>query len=128
MFTGEAGYGDSVSTATQLDVSDPDWGTTTTVVEPLTAVVGEPTNLSATVSPIPSSGTVTFKVDGAEVGTAPVSTGDGVAILPHTFASAGAAAVTAEFSGGTGFIGSTSTSFTVNVTDPEPARATPRRL
>lgn len=81
MFTGEAGYGDSVSTATQLDVSDPDWGTTTTVVEPLTAVVGEPTNLSATVSPIPSSGTVTFKVDGAEVGTAPVSTGDGVAIL-----------------------------------------------
>jgi hypothetical protein len=123
VFTGEAGYGDSVSTATQLDVSDPDWGTTTTVVEPLTAVVGEPTNLSATVSPIPSSGTVTFKVDGAEVGTAPVGTGDGVAILPHTFASAGAAAVTAEFSGGTGFIGSTSTSFTVNVTDPEPARA-----
>ncbi|SCY40653.1 Ig-like domain (group 3) [Rhodococcus erythropolis] len=123
VFTGEAGYGDSVSTATQLDVSDPDWGTTTTVVEPLTAVVGEPTNLSATVSPIPSSGTVTFKVDGAEVGTAPVGTGDGVAILPHTFASAGAAAVVAEFSGGTGFIGSTSTSFTVNVTDPEPARA-----
>lgn len=123
VFTGEAGYGDSVSTATQLDVSDPDWGTTTTVVEPLTAVVGEPTNLSATVSPIPSSGTVTFKVDGAEVGTAPVGTGDGVAILPHTFASAGTAAVTAEFSGGTGFIGSTSTSFTVNVTDPEPARA-----
>ncbi|MGW0042235.1 Ig-like domain-containing protein [Rhodococcus sp. NPDC003348] len=128
VFTGTGGYLDSVSSASQLTVSDADFGTTTTVLEPVTAVVGTPVNLSATVFPIPSGGDVTFKVDGTPVGTAPVGTGDGVAVLPHTFAAAGSANVVAEFTGTAGFTPSTSAAFTVTVSNPDTRAATSTAL
>ncbi|GAA4484814.1 hypothetical protein GCM10023094_38730 [Rhodococcus olei] len=123
-FTGAAGYTDSTSAPADLTVNDPDWGTTTTVLEPVTAVVGTPVNLSATVHPIPSGGDVTFTVDGVPVGTAPVGTGDGVAVLSHTFANAGTATVVAEFTGTGGFTASTSAEFQVTVTNPDQRAAT----
>ncbi|RVW02568.1 Ig-like domain repeat protein [Rhodococcus spongiicola] len=121
-FTGTGGYHNSVSAPAEITVNDPDWGTTTTVVEPVTAVTGTPVNLSATVLPIPSGGDVRFLVDGVEVGSAPVGTADGVAVLPHTFDVAGTANVVAEFTGTGGFEPSTSAEFAVTVNDPEPAR------
>ncbi|WP_235871144.1 Ig-like domain-containing protein [Rhodococcus spongiicola] len=117
-FTGTGGYHNSVSAPAEITVNDPDWGTTT-VVEPVTAVTGTPVNLSATVLPFPSGGDVRFLVDGVEVGTAPVGTADGVAVLPHTFDVAGTANVVAEFTGTDGFEPSTSTEFAVTVNDPD---------
>ncbi|MFE3290742.1 Ig-like domain repeat protein [Rhodococcus sp. NPDC059234] len=128
VFTGTAGYTDSVSPPAPLTVKDADWGTTTTVLEPVTAVVGTPVNLSATVGPIPNGGDVKFRVDGVEVGTAPVGTGDGVAILSHTFTTPGTAKVVAEFTGTTGFTGSTSTEFDVTVKAPDTREATTTAL
>ncbi|MFC4602089.1 Ig-like domain-containing protein [Rhodococcus kronopolitis] len=121
-FTGTGLYQNSVSAASELTVKDADFNTTTTVLEPVTATVGVPVNLAATVLPIPDSGQVEFSVDGVPVGTADVGTGDGVATLPHTFANVGTANVTAKFLGSTGFTTSTSAGFSVTVKAPEPSR------
>ncbi|WP_430336033.1 Ig-like domain-containing protein [Rhodococcus sp. ACT016] len=128
VFTGEPGYNASTSAPAELTVKDADWNTTTTVIEPVTATVGVPVNLAATVGPIPTGGDVTFLVDGVEVGTAPVGTGDGVAILPHTFTTPGAAKVVAEFAGTDGFTSSTSAEFTVTVNAPDTRTATATTL
>lgn len=123
-FVGSGGYANSSSTASPLSVTDADFGTTTTVDPPVTAVVGTPVNLSATVFPIPSGGDVRFLVDGTVIGTAPVGTADGVAVLPHTFDAAGTANVVAEFTGTAGFTASTSAGFTVTVSNPDTRTAT----
>ncbi|TQF75216.1 Ig-like domain repeat protein [Rhodococcus spelaei] len=128
VFTGAPGYNGSTSAPAPLTVKDADWGTTTTVLEPVTATVGTPVNLSATVGPIPTGGDVKFRVDGVEVGTAPVGTGDGVAILSHTFTTAGTAKVVAEFVGTAGFTGSTSAAFDVTVKAPDTREATTTAL
>ncbi|WP_175478202.1 Ig-like domain-containing protein, partial [Rhodococcus tukisamuensis] len=73
-FTGTGLYQDSVSAASTLTVKDADFNTTT-VLEPVTATVGVPVNLAATVMPIPDAGQVEFTVDGVPVGTADVGTG-----------------------------------------------------
>lgn len=121
VFTGSDGYLDSTSTATDVTVDYGDWNTTTTL-EAITAVAGEPINLSATISPIPGSGDVTFEVDGIPVGTVPVGTGDGVAVLSHTFNTVGTAEVVAKFTGGSGFTSSESEAATATIKAPEPAR------
>ncbi len=127
-FVGTGGYSNSASTPTQLTVTDADFGTTTTVLEPITATTGTPVNLSATVMPIPSGGDVEFLVDGVSVGTAPVGTGDGVAILPHTFSAVGTANVVAKFTGTAGFTASTSGGFDVTVTAPDTRAASTTTL
>ncbi|MFD4180929.1 Ig-like domain-containing protein [Rhodococcus sp. NPDC058514] len=127
-FVGTGGYGNSASAASPLAVTDADFGTTTTVLEPVTATTGTPVNLSATVMPIPSGGDVEFLVDGVPVGTAPVGTGDGVAILPHTFTAAGTASVVAKFIGVAGFTPSTSAGFDVTVKAPDTRVATTTTL
>ncbi|CAM2962657.1 Ig-like domain-containing protein [Prescottella defluvii] len=119
-FAGGFGVADSAATAQQIDVSYGDWQTTTVVVEPVTAEAGSPTNLMATVRPIPTGGTVTFSVDGTEVGTADVATADGVAVLEHTFDTAGTYQVVAEFAGTEGFSASTSAPFTATVVPAAP--------
>ncbi|AOW95187.1 hypothetical protein BFN03_17690 [Rhodococcus sp. WMMA185] len=121
-FLGAPGNIGSTSAPVDVTVNDPDWDTTTTVIEPVTAVAGTPVNLAATVLPIPSGGDVIFVVNGVEVGAAAVGTGDGVAVLPYTFGASGTANVVAEFSGTAGYTPSTSAGFPVTVTDPEPAR------
>ncbi|AOW95188.1 hypothetical protein BFN03_17700 [Rhodococcus sp. WMMA185] len=121
-FLGAPGNIGSTSEPVNVAVNDADWGTTTTVIEPVTAVAGTPVNLAATVLPIPSGGDVIFVVNGVEVGAAAVGTGDGVAVLPYTFGASGTANVVAEFSGTAGYTPSTSAGFPVTVTDPEPAR------
>ncbi|MGC0365181.1 fimbrial isopeptide formation D2 family protein [Rhodococcus sp. 27YEA15] len=121
-FVGNSGYNNSATTATaDTVVGYADW-TTSTVVEPLDFVSGHTANLTATVAPIPNGGDVTFEVDGIAVGTTDVGTGDGVAVLPHAFDTAGTYSVVAKFNGTAGFVASNSEIFTVTVTDPLPER------
>ncbi|MFC9515696.1 Ig-like domain-containing protein [Nocardiaceae bacterium NPDC056970] len=119
-FVGGFGVAGSAATAQQIAVSYGDWQTTTVVVEPVTAEAGSPTNLMATVRPIPTGGTVTFSVDGTEVGTVDLGTADGVAALEHTFDTAGTYQVVAAFAGTEGFGASTSAPFTATVAPTAP--------
>ncbi|WP_433613799.1 beta strand repeat-containing protein [Prescottella agglutinans] len=123
-FTGGAGFAGSSAGAQTVTVTDPvvpDTETTTTVTAPTGAETGEQVTLSATVAPVPTGGTVQFKVAGAAVG-APVNVdGSGHASMPYTFNAAGSYAVTADYSGTAGFAGSTASARTVTVTDPTPA-------
>ncbi|NMM87542.1 hypothetical protein B2J88_24840 [Rhodococcus sp. SRB_17] len=121
-FVSSGGSLNSDSAVCSLTVNDADFGTTTTVLEPLTATVGVETNLSATVMPFPSAGEVEFTVDGVLAGSAEVGTGDGVAVLPHTFDTVGTSTVVAKFLGTPGFTGSTSVEYSVTVKDVEPNR------
>lgn len=120
-FTGAFGFANSDAAAQQIDVEYGAWQTTTVVVEPVSAESGSAANLMATVRPIPTSGEVVFRVDGAEVGRSDVGTADGVAVLEHTFATAGSYQVVAEFTGAAGFDASTSAAFTATVQDAPPA-------
>ncbi|WP_305093282.1 Ig-like domain-containing protein [Prescottella sp. R16] len=119
-FAGGYGYADSAATAQQVAVDYGAWQTTTVVVEPVTAEAGSPTNLMATVRPIPTGGDVVFRVDGTEVGRVAVGTADGVAVLEHTFADAGSYPVVAAFEGTEGFSASTSAEFTATVAPTAP--------
>lgn len=119
-FVGAFGFEGSAAAPHALRVDYGAWQTTTVVVEPVAAESGSPTNLMATVRPIPTGGEVIFRVGGAEVGRSAVGTADGVAVLEHTFDTAGTYQVVAEFTGTTGFDPSTSTAFTATVTDAPP--------
>jgi hypothetical protein len=119
-FVGGYGYANSSATDQHITVAYGAWQTTTVVVEPVSAEAGSPTNLMATVRPLPTGGEVIFRVDGTEVGRAAVGTADGVAVLAHTFDTAGAYQVVAEFSGTEGFGASTSAEFTANVAPTAP--------
>ncbi|MDH6680210.1 hypothetical protein M2284_004436 [Rhodococcus sp. LBL1] len=119
-FVGGYGFADSTATAQQINVAYGAWQTTTVVVEPVTAEAGSPANLMATVRPIPTAGTVTFSVDGVEIGSSDVGTADGVAVLAHTFDTAGSYQVVANFGGTDGFSASASAPFTATVAPTAP--------
>jgi hypothetical protein len=120
VYSGGAGYNGSTSAASMVTVSDPapvDRDTTTTVQAPGTATTGQAVNLTALVSPAAAGGTVQFKDNGANIGS-PVTVNSGTATLSQTFNSAGAHSITAVYSGGTGYNGSTSAASTVTVSAP----------
>lgn len=119
-FTGAFGFTNSDAAAQQVSVEYGAWQTTTVVVEPVSAESGSPTNLMASVRPIPTGGEIVFRVEGNEVGRVDVGTADGVAVLEHTFATAGDYQVVAEFTGTAGFDASTSAAFTAIVQDAPP--------
>ncbi|WP_027503355.1 Ig-like domain-containing protein, partial [Rhodococcus sp. UNC363MFTsu5.1] len=113
----------SQSAPQNVSVSVPDEATTTTLTVPATANVGAAVELKATVAPAAASGTVQFKDGAANIG-GPVAVNAGVATLSHTFAGAGAKSITAVYSGGAGFTGSTSVAATVTVSVPDEATTT----
>ncbi|WP_241566232.1 Ig-like domain-containing protein [Prescottella agglutinans] len=115
-----AGYFGSTSAAQTVTVTDPDVSTTLAVSVPGTATTGSSVDLSATVSPSNAQGSVQFKDNGSNIG-APVTVANGAAVLPHSFASAGAHSITAEFTGAAGFTNSTAAAHEVTVTDPDVA-------
>ncbi|WP_433702521.1 beta strand repeat-containing protein [Prescottella equi] len=118
-FTAGPGFTDAAaSSPASIVVSDPDQQTTTTVTVPGAAQTGTAVMLEATVAPAPSAGTVQFQIGGVDVG-APVTVSGGAASLPWTFDAAGSFAVTAVYSGATGFEGSTSAPQSVAVSDPD---------
>ncbi|NKV38152.1 hypothetical protein GS917_26425 [Rhodococcus hoagii] len=104
-FAGAAGFTNSSATSRPVQVSVPtpaDIVTTTAVTVPSTATVGQPVTLSAEVSGGTNlPGTVQF-FDGDVPISGNVDLVDGVATAQHTFASDGAHAITARYSGGQG--------------------------
>ncbi|MFC7450613.1 Ig-like domain-containing protein, partial [Rhodococcus daqingensis] len=123
VYSGGAGFTGSTSAAATVTVSVPDEATTTTVTVPATANVGAAVELKATVAPAGAGGTVQFKDGAANIG-GPVALAGGVATLSHTFDAAGAKSITAVYSGGAGFTGSTSAPATVTVSVPDEATTT----
>nr|WP_237171234.1 Ig-like domain-containing protein [Prescottella equi] len=123
-FSGGAGFAGSVASAQTVTVTDPavpDTETTTTVSAPATAETGTSVTLSAAVAPVPTGGTVQFKVAGSDIG-APVNVDvSGHATMPYTFNASGAYDVSAVYSGTTGFAASTASAQTVTVSDPTPS-------
>ncbi|WP_345347820.1 Ig-like domain-containing protein, partial [Rhodococcus olei] len=122
VYSGAAGFLGSTSQAGAVSVTDPapvDVATTVVAGAPATAKVGVAVDLSAAVSPSNAVGTVQFKVGDVNVG-GPVPVVDGGATLSHTFDAAGAQSVTAVFTGGTGFLNSTSQAVSVAVSEPQP--------
>ncbi len=117
-FTGASGFTNSTAAAHDVTVTDPDVATSLTVSAPGTATTGVSVDLSATVSPSNAQGSVQFKDNGANIGSS-VTVANGAAVLPHSFVSAGAHSITAEFTGAAGFTNSTAAAQNVTVTDPD---------
>ncbi|GEE00148.1 hypothetical protein nbrc107696_05940 [Gordonia spumicola] len=129
VFNATGHFADSESDAKTVTVKDADFATTAVVIDPMDAVTGESTSLRATVRPIPDGGKVEFFVDGNSVGEANVGTADGVAVLAHTFTTAGTAAVTAKFLGADGFAASdVSAPRNVTVKNPDTRTNTSTKL
>ncbi|AQA22366.1 hypothetical protein BTZ20_1574 [Rhodococcus sp. MTM3W5.2] len=123
VYSGGAGFTGSTSAAATVTVSVPDAATTTTLTVPATANVGAAVELKATVAPAAAAGTVQFKDGVANIG-GPVTLNAGVATLSHTFDAAGAKSITAVYSGGAGFTGSTSAAASVTVSVADVATST----
>ena len=117
-FTGAAGFTGSTAAAQNIAVTDPDVQTSLSLTAPTTATTGDSVTLSATVSPSSAQGSVQFKVNGTPVG-APVPVSGGSASMPHTFAAADSYAVTAEFTGATGFTDSSAATHNITVSVPD---------
>ncbi|MDH6680334.1 hypothetical protein M2284_004560, partial [Rhodococcus sp. LBL1] len=121
-FTGATGFKNSAASSQTVSVSDPapqDVATTLALQVPATAETGASVNLTATVTPSNAAGAVQFKSNGANIGS-PVTVSGGTAVLSHAFGAAGAQAITADFTGGAGFLNSAASSQTVSVSDPAP--------
>lgn len=91
----------STSTSRTVTVSQANVDSTTTLAQPTNPQVGMGTNLTATVSPAAAGGTVTFREQGAVIGTAPVGA-DGTATINWIPSTAGERSIDADYSGITG--------------------------
>ncbi|MFE3290743.1 Ig-like domain-containing protein [Rhodococcus sp. NPDC059234] len=103
-------------------IVEADKATTTTIVGPAAAKNGTPITLTANVAPGANGGTVQFKDGGAPLG-APVTVAGGSAAISPTFTTDGDHSITAEYSGATGFLASTSAAKVVKVTTDAPPDA-----
>ncbi|MCQ4148358.1 beta strand repeat-containing protein [Rhodococcus qingshengii] len=119
VYSGTAGFGGSTAQAQTIEISSSSLSTTTTLQVPATAVTGTAVDLTATVAPNNAVGSVQFKSNGTSIGS-PVAVASGVATLSHTFDTAGAQSVTADFTAGAGFVSSSASAQTVTVSDPAP--------
>lgn len=79
------------------------------------SVYGQSVTFTATVSPTPDGGTVTFKDGAAVLGSVPVATSTGVAKFSTSSLSVGIHSITAAYSGTTNYNPSTSSSLTQTV-------------
>ncbi|ORL72236.1 Ig-like domain-containing protein [Prescottella equi] len=117
-FTGAAGFTNSTASAQSVTVVDPDVTTSLSVTAPESATTGSSVDLSATVNPSNAVGSVQFTDNGAPIGS-PVAVVNGVAALSHTFTSAGAHSVGADFVADAGFTNSSAAAQSVTVADPD---------
>ncbi|WP_181762901.1 Ig-like domain-containing protein [Rhodococcus spelaei] len=122
VYSGAPGFAGSTSEARTVTVNTVDVATTTTLTTPTHAKTGVAVSIAATVSPAPAGGTVQFLDGGAPLG-APVAVSGSVAVLAHTFDTAGSHSITASFSGVRGFASSTASARTVAVSVPAPNEA-----
>jgi len=102
--------------ATDLDIAAE---STVITVNPLTTICASdsPINLSAVVTPAPTGGTVQFRIDGLDVGSAVTGSAGyfELAYTPPSPLAAGSHAVTAVFSGNPDFSASTSAPVTLAI-------------
>ncbi|WP_258195551.1 Ig-like domain-containing protein [Rhodococcus sp. OK519] len=117
VFSGAPGFATSTAAAQAITVSVPDQATTTTLTVPPTAEPAQQVTLTANLDPANASGTVQFKDNGNNIGSA-VQVSNGAATLQHSFTSSGSHSVTAVFTGNAGFVSSTATAQTVTVSNP----------
>ncbi|WP_430335113.1 beta strand repeat-containing protein [Rhodococcus sp. ACT016] len=122
-YPGSARANASDSAVQSVTVSVPDVATSTTVQAPATAQTGTAVTLTATVTPPNASGTVQFKDNGTNIGS-PVAVASGTANLQHTFLTGGSHSITADFVAGSGFVNSSASAQTVNVSVPDVATTT----
>ncbi|WP_460972616.1 Ig-like domain-containing protein, partial [Prescottella soli] len=123
VFTGNTGFLGSTSAAKNVIATNPpaqDVQTSTAVTVQPTAQTGATVALTASVTPANATGTVQFKDGGTAIGT-PVTVSNGAAGLQHTFTTAGSHSITAVFTPGAGFAGSTAPAQAVQVSDPAPS-------
>ena len=102
VYSGNADYAGSVSAASSVAVTDSTVSTTTILTAPATAATGTAVDLTATVGPTPTGGTVQFK-DGATNIGGEIAVVDGKATLSHAFTTNGVHSISAVYSGVTGF-------------------------
>ena len=117
VFSGSAGFATSTSSAVIVQVNAQTVTTTTLVVAPNPATVGQPVTFTATVTPAPTGtplGTVNFFNGGTVLGSGTVNS-SGVATFTTSSLPAGVLSLTAVFSGNPGFAGSTSAARSVTV-------------
>ncbi|MDI9914566.1 Ig-like domain-containing protein [Rhodococcus sp. IEGM 1379] len=95
--------------------------TDTIVTVPGDAKTGTSVTLKAQVSPLPTAGTLQFKDGAANIGDPVTVSADGSATYEHVFTSAGTHAVSAYYSGATGFMPSMAPAQSVIVSDPAPS-------
>ncbi|OYD66752.1 Ig-like domain-containing protein [Rhodococcus sp. OK302] len=117
VFAGAAEFQPSTSTPHSVAVTAADVATTTVLTAPATAVSGTDVTLEVQVSPVPTSGTVQFKNGTDDLGAPVALDSEGKASITQQF-TVGAPSITAVYSGATGFITSTSTAHTIEVTAP----------
>ncbi|RVW02143.1 Ig-like domain-containing protein [Rhodococcus xishaensis] len=115
-FTGGPGFANA--SAGPVTVAVADVVTSLEVSAPDTATTGEPVELTAQVLPVEAAGTVQFFDGDVAIGT-PVEVAEGVAALSHAFTAAGGHAVSAEFTGASGFTNATAMPVTVAVSEPD---------
>ena len=119
VYSGADGFSGSTSAARTVTVSTRAADTTTALTAPSHAKTGVAVSIAATVDPAPNAGTVQFLDGGTPIGD-PIAVAGSVAVLAHTFDTAGSHSITAVFSGAKGFATSTAAAATVQVAVPAP--------
>jgi Bacterial Ig-like domain (group 3)/FG-GAP-like repeat len=117
VFSGSAGFATSTSSAVIVQVNAQTVTTTTLVVAPNPATVGQAVTFTATVTPAPTGtplGTVNFFNGGTLLGSGTVNS-SGVATFTTSSLPAGLLSLTATFSSNAGFAGSSSSAQSVTV-------------
>jgi hypothetical protein len=113
IFAGDSTYATSTSSTIPIVVSASSSSSTTTVtlsVSPTTITYGTGVGLAAIVTPLTSTGTVSFYDGSTEIGTASLVSGSAVAALTTTSLAVGSHTITAQYNSVT----SSSTSVQVN--------------
>ncbi|WP_433592057.1 Ig-like domain repeat protein [Nocardia sp. CA-145437] len=123
VYSGAEGFNPSTGAAATVTVSDPapvELNTTTTLTVPASATKGDAVAFTAEVKTeagaAVTSGTVRFMDGGTPIGDA-VTVVNGKATLQYTVGQTGNRVITAVYTGGTGYKGSTSAPSTLNVKD-----------
>ncbi|MGW4352734.1 Ig-like domain repeat protein [Nocardia sp. NPDC004582] len=123
VYSGADGFNPSTGGPTTVTVSDPapvELNTVTTLTVPATATKGDAVAFTAEVKTdagaAVTTGTVRFMDGGTPIGDA-VTVVNGKATLQYTVGQTGNRVITAVYTGGTGYKGSTSAASTLNVKD-----------
>ncbi|RVW06921.1 Ig-like domain repeat protein [Prescottella agglutinans] len=123
VFTGSTGFLGSTAAARNVIATNPptpDVQTSTALTVQPTAQTGATVALTASVTPSNAAGTVQFADNGTAIG-GPVTVSNGAASLQHAFTTAGSHSITAVFTPGAGFAGSSAPAQSVQVSDPAPS-------